>query len=185
MISEQPDLLKIALAGTHKVGKSKLIERFTSDTFVDPLPCVLGIEFVRFPQKIVKIRLGSLECKLQVWDNALAEGYSTVLAAYYRKVHGVMLVYSVTERSSFSKIQTWADTVMQAAPNAAMLLVGSKADLRSDREVSYCEGVQLAESLGVPFLEASARTATNVDSAFALLTRLAVEECSLSTSRNS
>ena len=57
------------------------------------------------------------------------------------------------------------DSLRQMAPDAAVV-VGTKADLGSAREVSYCEGVQLAERLGVPFLETSAKAGISVDEAF-------------------
>jgi len=56
------------------------------------------------------------------------------------------------------------------------MLVGTKADLESDREVSYCEGVELAERLGVPFLETSAKAGINVSEAFLTLLVLIGQE---------
>jgi Ras-related protein Rab-1A len=48
-------------------------------------------------------------------------------------------------------------------------LVGNKADLESKRQVTYEEGKELADSLGIKFIEASAKANTNVDNAFMTL----------------
>jgi len=46
------------------------------------------------------------------------------------------------------------------------LLVGNKNDLESNRQVSFDEGKELADSLGIKFLETSAKNSNNVDKAF-------------------
>lgn len=42
------------------------------------------------------------------------------------------------------------------------LLVGNKSDLEANRQVKAEEGKSLAESLGIKFLETSAKDAVNV-----------------------
>ena len=44
-----------------------------------------------------------------------------------------------------------------------MILVGNKADLSHERQVSYDDGECLANEIGIPFIEASAKTGLNVD----------------------
>jgi GTPase KRas len=53
-----------------------------------------------------------------------------------------------------------------------MVLVGNKCDLESERQVTTAEGKELAMQWGIPFLESSAKTRTNVDEAFADVVRL-------------
>ena len=49
-----------------------------------------------------------------------------------------------------------------ASPDVAQVLVGNKCDLESERVVPTEEGQQLAASLGIPFLETSAKTNPNI-----------------------
>jgi Ras-related protein Rab-1A len=49
------------------------------------------------------------------------------------------------------------------------LLVGNKSDLESNRQVKTEEGKTLAESLGIKFLETSAKDSINVEKAFTTL----------------
>jgi len=46
------------------------------------------------------------------------------------------------------------------------LLVGNKSDLAAKRVVSTEQGKEFADSLGIEFLETSAKTSTNVEQAF-------------------
>jgi GTPase SAR1 family protein len=45
-------------------------------------------------------------------------------------------------------------------------LVGNKCDLTSKKVVDYTTAKEFADSLGIPFLETSAKNATNVEQAF-------------------
>lgn len=49
------------------------------------------------------------------------------------------------------------------------LLVGNKSDLESARQVKTEEGKELADSLGIKFLETSAKDSVNVEKAFITL----------------
>ena len=71
---------------------------------------------------------------MQVWDTAGAERFRSVTNIYYRGAHGIIIVYSVTDRSSFDSVSAWQAEVHQAVAGEGVkfLLVGNKADLTSD-----------------------------------------------------
>jgi Ras-related protein Rab-1A len=46
------------------------------------------------------------------------------------------------------------------------LVIGNKSDLESKKVVTFEEGKAIADSYGVKFLEASAKSSTNVEAAF-------------------
>ena len=52
-----------------------------------------------------------------------------------------------------------------------ILLVGNKNDLAPKREVTYEQGREFADSIGIKFIETSAKTAANVDSVFLTMCR--------------
>ena len=118
------------------------------------------------------MQAGPTVVKLNVWDTPGAERFRGVVSCYYRKASGVGFVYSITDRSSFAGVGEWVGKVREVRQEAAEVLIGNKADLAGQREVSYCEGAQLAERLGVPFLEASAKTSSNVEQVFATVLAL-------------
>lgn len=57
-----------------------------------------------------------------------------------------------------------------ASDNVNKLLIGNKTDLTDRRVVSTEEAKELADSLGIPYIETSAKTATGVEESFIKMT---------------
>lgn len=80
------------------------------------------------------------------------------------------MVYDITDRQSFKDIENWLSEVDKYGnENVVKLLVGNKSDLEANRQVKTEEGKTLADSLGIKFLETSAKDAVNVEKAFTTL----------------
>lgn len=149
------------------VGKSCLLLRFCEDQFTPSFITTIGIDF-----KIRTIELDSKRVKLQVWDTAGQERFKTITTAYYRGAMGILLVYDVCDEKSFNNIRSWYANVQQhASENVVLILVGNKSDMTEKRVISYEQGKELADELGIPFIEASAKTRDNVEETFFSLAR--------------
>ena len=84
-------------------------------------------------------------------------------------VHGYVLIFSIISRRSFETIRTVNDNLLNTlgdAPDVPRVLVGSMEDLAEQRQVSRQAAQQLADSLGVPYIECSAKTGENVAEVF-------------------
>jgi len=155
-------LFKLLLIGDSGVGKSCLLLRFADDTYTESYISTIGVDF-----KIRTIELDGKTIKLQIWDTAGQERFRTITSSYYRGAHGIIVVYDVTDNESFNNVKQWLHEIDRyACENVNKLLVGNKSDLTSKRVVSTEQGKEFAESLGIEFLETSAKTATNVEQAF-------------------
>jgi GTPase KRas protein len=90
-----------------------------------------------------------------------------------RNGNGFILVYSVTDRKTFEEIQTFHEQILRVKDSESypMVLIGNKCDLESERVISYDEGKNYAKTLGISFLETSARKRKNVDECFYELVR--------------
>ena len=76
-------------------------------------------------------------------------------------------MYDVTRRETFDNLSSWLeDCRAHANPNMVIMLVANKADVTHRRAVSVEEGEMFARENGLLFVEASAKTAVNVDEAF-------------------
>ncbi|KAF8396744.1 hypothetical protein HHK36_018374 [Tetracentron sinense] len=105
-------LIKLLLIGDSGVGKSCLLLRFSDGSFTTSFITTIGIDF-----KIRTIELDGKRIKLQIWDTAGQERFRTITtdgsevhlssslssAAYYRGAMGILLVYDVTDESSFNR----------------------------------------------------------------------------------
>ncbi|KAH9734876.1 ras-related protein RABE1c [Citrus sinensis] len=105
--------------------------------------------------KIRTIELDGKRIKLQIWDTAGQERFRTITTAYYRGAMGILLVYDVTDESSFNNIRNWMRNIDQhAADNVNKILVGNKADMdESKRAVPTAKGQELADEYGIKFFE--------------------------------
>ncbi|KAF5750435.1 Ras-related protein RABC2a [Tripterygium wilfordii] len=154
---------KILLIGDSGVGKSSLLASFIS-TYVKDLPPTIGMDI-----KIKLLTVGDKKLKLTIWDTAGQERYRTLTSSYYRDAHGIILVYDVTRRETFTNLSDfWAKEVdlYSTDQNCVKMLVGNKIDKDSEKAVSREEGMALAKELGCLFLESSAKTRENVERCF-------------------
>jgi Ras-related protein Rab-1A len=115
----------VLLIGNSGVGKSSLLVRFAEDIFTDNFMPTIGVDF-----KIKTVDVDSKQIKLQIWDTAGQERFKTITSSYYKGAHGIIVVYDITDRESFSNIQTWmAEVEKHASDNISRILVGNKCDL--------------------------------------------------------
>jgi Ras-related protein Rab-1A len=118
-------------------------------------------------QKIRTIQLDGKTIKLQIWDTAGQERFRTITSSYYRGAHGIIVVYDVTEMETFNNVKQWLHEIDRyASEGVNKLLVGNKSDLVTKKCVETATAKELADSLTIPFLETSAKSATNVEQAF-------------------
>mmetsp|Transcript_24192 Transcript_24192/g.21997 ORF Transcript_24192/g.21997 Transcript_24192/m.21997 type:complete len:213 (+) Transcript_24192:120-758(+) len=165
-------LIKLLLIGDSGVGKSCLLLRYSDDSFTSSFITTIGIDF-----KIKSILCDDSKVKLQIWDTAGQERFRTITTAYYRGAMGILLVYDVSEDSSFSNVRNWMRQIDQnAAENVNRILIGNKSDVdAADRKVTYEQGHALANEYGIKFFETSAKLNSNVDEAFMSIAKDIVE----------
>ena len=96
------------------------MERYTVNQFSDNWISTIGIDFrakvISIGEKTVKLQvlifyiLHVLSCLIflpQIWDTAGQERYRTIVAGYYRGAHAIVLVYDLTDKTSFRDVITW------------------------------------------------------------------------------
>lgn len=117
--------LTIAFPYISEVGKTCLIWRFASDQFSTKTMHTIGIDFkikyvkiddvrvklqVSFPIQNLSLHAIFTSCCfycMQIWDTAGQERFRTITTSYFRGAQGIMLVYDVTDRSSFAAVRSW------------------------------------------------------------------------------
>ncbi|CAH0773817.1 unnamed protein product [Bemisia tabaci] len=162
MHPEYDYLFKLLLIGDSGVGKSCLLLRFADDTYTESYISTIGVDF-----KIRTIDLDGKTIKLQIWDTAGQERFRTITSSYYRGAHGIIVVYDCSDAESFNNLKQWLEEIDRyACENVNKLLVGNKCDLTTKKVVDYETAKEYANTLGIPFLETSAKNATNVEQAF-------------------
>ncbi|KAG0725155.1 Ras-related protein Rab-18 [Chionoecetes opilio] len=163
--------LKILIIGESGVGKSSLLLRFTDDTFDIEQSATIGVDF-----KVKTVTVDGNTVKLAIWDTAGQERFRTLTPSYYRGAQGVILVYDVTKRNTFAKLNMWLDELetYSTRTDVIKMLVGNKID-KEKIEVSREDGLKFARRHAMLFIEASAKTRDGVQCAFEELVQKIVQ----------
>lgn len=158
--------LKIITLGESGAGKTKLIMRYKNKTYQDINVSTIGIEC---QYKI--ITYNNREIKLVIYDTSGQEKFRTIVSNYYKNTDGVILVYDISNKKSFSKIQYWVDEIRNNSnnDNNTYVLFGNKNDLENERQVTYEEGKEYADKNKLEFMEGSAKSGKNIKELFILL----------------
>ena len=171
-------LFKLLLIGDSGTGKSSLIMRFADDSFNGSFISTIGVDF-----KIKTVDVDGSKIKMQIWDTAGQERFRTIVSSYYRGAHGIIVVYDVTDTQSFSKIQHWLKEIENyGTDRVCKLIVGNKSDLNDKRVVDFASAKAFADELGIPIMEASARSKINVEEIFFTMSRQILEKIRLESS---
>ena len=134
---------KVNLVGDAEVGKSSLLRRLgnPNDSLETKYSQTIGIDFAPY-----YLSVGDEKVKLQIWDSSGDGRFNTITSAYYRGCHALLLVYDVTNRSSFEHIGTkWIKEVGQSC---RVVLIANKIDRIEERVVSAEEGKDSGKQAG-------------------------------------
>lgn len=134
------------------------------------------------------IKIGRKQIKVQIWDTAGQERFHTVTTAYYRGADGIVFIFDITNKDSFRHVNDWLAEVNRYTTDICKrILVGNKSDRDGERAISHEEAnVRLASShmyvysitiydqafaasVNMTYIETSAKSSTNVETAFTLI----------------
>ncbi|KAE8697131.1 GTP-binding protein YPTC4 [Hibiscus syriacus] len=149
-------LFKYIIIGDTGVRKSCLLLQFTDKRFQPVHDLTIGVELVLGWSPLTA---DPSSFKFGILPGKNPSGPSPDLTIEERLV--------LFLRETFNHLASWLEDARQHAnPNMSIMLIGNKSDLSHRRAVSKEEGEQFAKENGLLFLEASARTAQNIEEAF-------------------
>ena len=153
---------KYIIIGETFVGKSNIILHYIKGEFKENYNVTIGLE-VGFKE----IKKNDKFYKLQIWDTAGQEKYRSVTRGFYKNSVCGFVVYDITKKETFKRVIPWIEECKSnSSKQITIILLGNKADLTYERQVSYEEGKNLAEKYGIEFFETSAKTGQNINEAF-------------------
>ena len=160
--------------GESTVGKTSIVTKVCDDTFTSQQMATTGIDSRQFTIKYNEDTV----VHISLWDTAGQERFNNITKQYFNKVDGILLVYDITSRTSFEKINNWMNEINNViAPNElGIVLLGNKNDLELQRDVQKDEGIELAKKLDMPFFETSAKTGKNLKECIAMLSQIAIKK---------
>lgn len=147
------------------MGKSSLTVQFVENHFVESYYPTIENTFSKI------IRYKGQDYATEIIDTAGQDEYSILNSKHSIGIHGYVLVYSITSRSSFEMIKIIRDKILNHTGTdwVPIVIIGNKSDLQSQRAISAEEGKALAAEWKAAWTEASARHNENVARAFELV----------------
>lgn len=114
--------------------------------------------------------------KINYVDTAGQERFHAISSNYLKNANGILLVYAVNSRASFTLLEDWMKEVKnQVNQSFSILILGNKCDVE-DREVTLKEGEKFANKINSKLYEVSAKTGYMVAEAFDEIARMTYEK---------
>ena len=156
-------IIKLLTLGDTEVGKTSIVLRYSDDKFHQNKISTIGVDF-----KVKMITKGNEKIKISIYDTAGQERFKNIVKHYYKGANGILLIYDISKRITFEKLQFWLDDLKENADidNLFIYLVGNKNDKKEEREVTFEEGNKFAKEKKLPFIEVSAKTGENINQLF-------------------
>ena len=164
--------IKLILVGDSEVGKSTILLNYTENYFCEEMVATIGLE-----NKVKTINIRGLKAKLQIWDTAGQEKFSSLTKGFFRNTDGILLVFDLTNNKSFNNIKKWINEVENNSDNKTKkILVGNKVDMKDNIQVSKNDIDNLCKKKKIKYIEVSGKNNTNVNEAFETLVNLIIDK---------
>ena len=147
---------KAILLGNSGVGKTNLINTSNGEEFNSNQPSTVATSYVK---KTLKIN--GQKFVVNLWDTCGQEKYSSLSKIFLRGSKIVILVYDITDKHSFEKLDDWIQMAKETEINCIYGIIGNKCDLFLEEQVSEEEARNFAKSKGYKFRLASAKSDPN------------------------
>lgn len=123
-------ILKIVVTGDFGAGKTSIIKRYTTNQYSESHLTTIGVDL-----KIKTVVINGYNIKLQIWDTAGQERFQSITQSFYHGSHGIILV--IDDIKDKDSIQVWLKSIDSINPNAKIIIVENKRDLKGEIEIKY------------------------------------------------
>lgn len=191
MSGRKKTLLKVIILGDSGVGKTSLMQQFVNNKFSHQYKATIGADFLT---KEIIID-NNKQVTLQIWDTAGQERFQSLGVAFYRGADCCVLCYDVTNEKSLNNLTSWKDEFLVQSNvsnpiDFPFIIIGNKIDVDDSKKIpsllkklTNITSNQLG-GLNYPVFETSAKDGINVESAFEVIAKMALQQEELNEQNN-
>ena len=157
---------KITVIGDGGVGKTSLIQKFTSNTFIMDYIKTIGAQFSVFDKEIEED-----EVQLLFWDIAGQDEFNFLRPVFFNNSQAAIVVYSLEDNElgedSFEHIPNWVTDIYSYCGEIPIIVFANKVDLVDKQKMDTSKIAELVKKnkfLG--YFITSAKTGQGVVEAF-------------------
>lgn len=160
----QEYLLKVAIVGEARTGKSEVVSRYVHNSFNSNYISTIGVDI-----SLKTLDIQGTQCKVQLWDTAGQIRFQQIADSCMLGSHAVLVVCDVSSQASYSSLPSCIRRVRRAVrSDVIVFVVGNKAD-EEGRCVTTEEAMDICNQLSVFYMEVSAKTGLNITVLFELI----------------
>ncbi|MEM7371108.1 MAG: Rab family GTPase [Bacteroidota bacterium] len=149
---------KVAILGSHAVGKTSLISRFVEQKFPEKYLTTIGL---KVDKKTVKLDKDVVD--LVIWDIAGQDEIASIPHYYLNGCSGYIFVVDLTRPSTYENIQSQLLMLRGILRDAEVVIAANKVDLIESEE----EQQEILHNISItPDFCTSAKTGEHVDDIF-------------------
>lgn len=166
-------LFKIIVVGDGGIGKSTMIRRLTTGTYI-PMRLTVGADMITYLAPISDDK----KAILQIWDFGGQKRFRFFLPDYCKGAIGCLLCYDITRYQTFEGLEEWFQIVNKNADDPIFILVGTKHDLADDqRIVRFEDAIEFKKEYGIAHVfESSSVSGFNIEIVFDTLAKAIAEK---------
>ena len=160
---------KLVIIGDGSVGKTSLIHRCIDNKFQDSYNETIGIDLFNHTFTI-DFEHQPHEISLLIYDLGGQEYWKKLRADFYNRSKGLVLVYDVSNTSSFQHLESWYNEAIENIGHPVpCIVIGKKNDLSNNNPSDLFEST--FAKLNFKHFLASAKTGQSVLDAFKEISR--------------
>lgn len=154
--------VKVVLLGDSGVGKTSIVNRYTTGVVQLSVKPTIGAAFVT-----KEISVEGKDCELLIWDTAGQEVYRGLAPMYYRSAAIAIIVYDCIRPQTYQSVSYWIKELrMNVDKNTVIVVCANKIDREEPKNPESEVAQKFAFDNGALFIETSAISGIGIDRLF-------------------
>jgi Ras-related protein Rab-2A len=161
--------LNLLVIGDDWSGKTQLLERFVNNRYHDGHKEPQDYLHDLAAKKVLDIDGKTVQAKIAFGGEKQSDGYAHEWSRVFKNAQVIIIACDLTDDKLFSRLKEWEQRIRYRNDSTAVMIIGTKADLASERQVDPEKIRAHAEAQGFLYSETSSKTGQNVNQAFQLV----------------